>query len=167
MFIFSSLAFWLRKNTPKHTYKFHHQLQPLLLKHARRIRHCMKSLASYTENGSSWEFLISISPSSCSFCCTKQVCDSHFLHRLVLILKMLVGRKVNICKVLRDEYIFKLCLSEDKRKIGTHLFCGHLELKKFCLSTQYIPRCVYFYKSNPMDFSLKKKQEKRFLMRGN
>lgn len=53
--------------------------------------------------------------------------------------------------------MFKVCLHEENKKIRTHLFCGHLELKEFCLSTQYIPRCVYFYKSNPMDFSLEKK----------
>lgn len=74
---------------------------------------------------------------------------------------MLLGRKVYICKVLRDDHMFKLCLPEEEKKIKTHLFCGHLELKKFCLSTQYIPRCVYFYKSNPMDFSLKKKKARK------
>lgn len=41
-----------------------------------------------------------------------------------------------------------------KKKNGAYLLCGHLELKKLCLSTQYIPRCMYFYKSNPMDFRL-------------
>lgn len=69
------------------------------------------------------------------------------------ILKTLVGRKVYVYKVLRD--MFKLHLPEEqKKKIRTHLFCGHLELKKFSLSTQHIPWCMYFYESNPMDFSL-------------
>lgn len=57
--------------------------------------------------------------------------------------------------------MFKRCLLGEKKKIRTHLFCGHLELEKFCLSTQYIPRRVNFYKSNAMDFSLKKKSKRR------
>lgn len=57
--------------------------------------------------------------------------------------------------------MFKVCLHEENKKIRTHLFCGHLELKEFCLSTQYIPRCMYFYKSNPMDFSLRGEKKKR------
>lgn len=57
--------------------------------------------------------------------------------------------------------MFKLSLHEENKKIRTHLFCGHLELKEFCLSTQYIPWCMYFYKPNPMDFSLTKKKKKK------
>lgn len=80
-------------------------------------------------------------------------------HQLI-VFKVLVEREACICKVLWEEQMFKLCLHEENKKTRTHLFCGHLKLKEFCLSAQYVPRCMYFYKSNPMDFSLKRKKKK-------
>lgn len=114
----------------------------------------MKSLSSCTDSCSSWKFLISILPSAAP---SLYVCFFSGAHQLIA-LKTLMEREVCISKVLWEEHMFKLYLHEENKKIKTHLFCGHLELEEFCLSTQYIPWCMYFYKSNPMDFGLKKKK---------
>lgn len=135
------------------------------------MRHCMKSLALCTGSGSSQEFLISIPPSCYSFFLLSQA--STFVTLIfctdsLTILKLLVGRKVFLCKVFRDEHLFKLCLPEEKpRRSGLTFFVGILSLRNSASRHNTFHGACIFTNPTPWILVFKKKQEKRLLMRGN